>query len=292
MSIRKVSDLETAYLTNGSMSLSDVEDSLLEFSVPDHSDNGHSFKSMKVRYSDVRTDLLSAVLSSDEKRVFVTSVDFMKPVNMYAGLNLCGDFYVNYDNSDWQDTTVYVKGGDVTLYGDRRTNIYSNGEISLSAPAVNAYADTFRIRGFSDPSRDVASFGLSSYLYSPLSCSEMVRVPTTDGACLNDVVNVEYLENRILGLMSEVRRMINDMSSEYELVYSTMFDNVRAGGTANNFSIPALFASDDDKTYYYRVIFYNTANSKQSPTISVLTPKAGNVNPLKIDEFDIAKYTL
>lgn len=291
MSIRKVSDLETAYLTDGSMSLSDVEDSLLEFSVPDHSDNGHSFKSMKTRYSDVRLDLLSAVLSSGEKRVFATSVDFTKHVNMYAGLNLCGDLYVNYDNPDWQDTTVYVKGGDVTLYGDERTDIYSNDEINLSAPAVYAYADSFEIKGFSDSSRNVATFGLSSYLYSPLSCSEMVQVPTTSGLNVKDVVNVEYLENRITDLMSEIRKLIDSMSSEYQLVYSTMFDNVRAGGNANNFSIPALFASDDDETYYYRVIFYNTANSKQSPAISVLTPKAGNVNPLKIDEFDVAKYT-
>lgn len=287
MSIRKVSDLETAYLTNGSMSLSDVEDSLLEFSVPDHSDNGHSFKSMKARYSDVRTDLLSAVLSSDKKRVFVTSVDFMKPVNMYAGLNLCGDFYVNYDNPDWQDTTVYVKGGDVTLYGDRRTDMYSNGEISLSAPAVNAYADAFGIRGFSDPSRDVASFGLSSYLYSPLSCSEMVQIPTADGQHSKDAVNVEYIDDRISRLMSEISGMLSSFNDKSQLVYSTMFDNVKAGGSANNFSIPALFLGNTNETYYYRVIFYNTSKTTYSPCLSVLRPKSGVSDAEKISDFDV-----
>lgn len=194
MSIRKVSDLETAYIADGSMSLSDVEDSLLEFSVPNHSDDGHSFKSMKAKYADVRTDIMSAILSSGGTTTFTTCVDFLSTANFYAGANISGDLCVNVDNPGWQDTTVYIRAGDITLYGDNSVNIYSNDAINLSAPSIYAYSDTFYIKGFSDPTVDIVSFGKSgSSLHSQLTTDSAIRIPTTTGVNGHDAVNVNYL---------------------------------------------------------------------------------------------------
>ncbi len=52
-----------------------------------------------------------------------------------------------------------------------------------------------------------------------------------------------------------VEKLIN---KDYELVYSTMFAGVDMGTAYANYSIPALFGYDENETYYYRVIFYNT----------------------------------
>lgn len=198
MSIRKVSDLETVSLIDGTQDLSDVNDSLLELSFPYHGDGGHSFKSMKAKYSDIRTDLLSSVFSSDTSVVFTTDVTFTSSVNMLCGMNVSGDLCVNINNPNWQDTHVYVRAGDITFYGYNDIDIRSNLLVSLSARNIRAYADTTYINGFSDSSQQIAEFSKSSSrLYSPLTSNSAIRIPTTVSSDTYSAVNVDYLNSEI-----------------------------------------------------------------------------------------------
>ena len=100
MSIRKVSDLQGLNFTDPNTTEDDIKNSLLELSFPEHEDGFHAYKSVYTTYGDVKTNILSSVLSSGTPINFYDTVNFTSTVYFLDGIHISGDFFLNISSDD------------------------------------------------------------------------------------------------------------------------------------------------------------------------------------------------
>ncbi len=130
MSIRTISQLplldiqDVIYEKN--VDKTNFRNSLVEVS---YNESEGKYKSMRMKLGDYYDYVYYNILSGGDegKTIFSTSVDFTELVNMYKGLNISGNFYVNWDvpDEDVDNLSIYMKAGHITLYGTQQNTFIS-----------------------------------------------------------------------------------------------------------------------------------------------------------------------
>lgn len=146
MSVRKVSELPYVNALNKEL-YDNLHESLLEisYSVNPQAEQAFQFISKYMKYGEVISSVIHEIVGSeDDPKVwnFFTSAYFHKPVYMYDSLELTGNFYVNKEVDE--NTLAQYE----TIMRSSRNVFYALNENVLSAPAINAYSNTFKFYGF------------------------------------------------------------------------------------------------------------------------------------------------
>lgn len=206
MSIRKVSDLEALHFDDSQHSAEDISCSLLEFSVPSHDARGHSFKSMMAEYRDVRQDIKNSIVNAPI--TFEYPVTFEETAFFHKGIHMSGDLFVNKDSPGWEDTTIEMYAGDITLCAANTMRLYSGNEIQLSAPTVTVGANSLTLKPFNKNGKFMeATAGgtgdLAVRFGAPVSC-EALSCATPVSSDLARAATVEYVNSCIDALREEL----------------------------------------------------------------------------------------
>lgn len=141
MSIRKVSDLEGLDFkgtdADGNLILSDdVMNSLFEVSFPDHTGGYHAYKSMYTRYSEIKNDIVGYILSNESDEInFYNNVHFHDHCYFYDGIDISGDFFLNWEVSDDELTTqTKIKNLDNYIVAINNNYLSAGNENVIEAP--------------------------------------------------------------------------------------------------------------------------------------------------------------
>lgn len=154
MSIRKVSDLQGLSFTDMNVTEEDIKNSLLELSFPEHEDGFHAYKSVYTTYDNIKTNILSSILSSGRPVDFYDTVNFTSTVYFLDGVHVSGDFFVNISSDDQtvsdNDWTTYMKNNN-QYFTSLVANYLSAGQSNVFQSPLNVIcSDTQTLATFSD----------------------------------------------------------------------------------------------------------------------------------------------
>lgn len=184
MSLRKISDLEGLTISEEyDKGLSNnVQKSLFEISYLQEQNNEnannatYAFKSMYVRYGEVKDDIIGAILCSDTCVVFNDPVVFNNPVTMLCGLELSGDLCVNSDIPlDENPYVMYVNMHSNTFCAFTTNTLHAEDTNIIQAPNNIICSLTQTLADFHDEQID---------FYVPLSVNGDITANNFHGVAL------------------------------------------------------------------------------------------------------------
>lgn len=167
MAIRKISELPLINPLDTSIR-GRLKNSFIELSLSDKDtqEESYTFTSKKVRYEDIENSIIQHISGTPRDTVdiqFYTKANFMEPINMYDGLKISGDVYIN-ENVD-----------DVSTY-ELSVNM---GYIILQSPTINLHAQK---------ANNVTDIILSD---------DKVQVLNTQSGTQNELVNIQSSKTTI-----------------------------------------------------------------------------------------------
>lgn len=207
MSIRKVSDLQGLSFTDPNVTEDDIKNSLLELSFPEQENGFHAYKSVYTTYDNVKTNILSAILSSGNTVNFYDTVNFTSTVYFLDGVHISGDFFLNISSDDQtvsdNDWTTHMKNNN-QYFTSLVTNYLSAGQSNIFQSPLNIIcSDIQTLATFSD-----------EFIKFENAKKFIINNPETylggNLCCLGDA----YFQNVIQG--TSLRALWADLAEKYE----------------------------------------------------------------------------
>lgn len=218
MAIRKITELPLVEPLNKEIR-SNLSGSYMEISLQEdeNSGQGYRFASKKIKYSDMEKSIIYPVVGDVDNEVnvnFHSLPYFYKSVNALDGLNLSGDFYVNWDidDEDVESYSTVIKTGNV--------NIESVNDIVLNATKNVHFKNNNVIFGIELESPNVIIRDTSITLNKPTNISNTLDVAgkttVVDLSCAGNAKFDNTIDGTALKAKWADLAEMYDSDSEYE----------------------------------------------------------------------------